>query len=173
MENVNKRNETPVMKCFYRVQFRLWTFPYPVGHDDQCRIPLILLGLTFSAIPFWLKHHSIWIILISHQILWWPDWTLDALYVDRSPAADPVDSKHSLPSRVGKSDGLGQGTLPGTFDYWHVFCSLASPLLKKNLKKNESQLAKQISTRKGGYTGLSELWQVGLCLVRHAGNSKH
>ena len=46
-----------------------------------------------------------------------------------------------LPSRVKQSDGLGQGTLPGTFDYWHVFWSIASPLLKK-YEKNESQSAR-------------------------------
>ena len=99
---------------------------------------------SFQLFPSEWELCSYWVILISLQSLQRPDCTLDVLYVDRSPAPDPVDSKLSLPSRVRQSDGLGQGTLPGTFDCWHVFWSIASPLLKKNIK-NKSQSV-QIST---------------------------
>ena len=39
----------------YKAQFRLWTVPYPVGQDDQCRIPLNFLGPVFSTFPFWMR----------------------------------------------------------------------------------------------------------------------
>ena len=123
------------------MQFRLWTVPYPVGHVTSAGYLSTSWVQSFQLFPSEWELCSYWVILISLQSLQRPDWTLDVLCVDRSPAPDPVDSKLFLPSRVKQSDGLGQGTLPGTFDYWHVFWSIASPLLKK-YEKNESQSAR-------------------------------
>ena len=80
-----------------------------------------------------------------------------------------------LPSRVKQSDGLGQGTLPGTFDCWRVFWSIASPLFEKIWKKwiTISQISTEASCLWKGDTVLPKLWQVVLCAVTHVGNSEH
>ena len=159
----------------YKAQFRLWTVPYPVGHMTSAEYLSTSWVQSFQLFPSEWELCSYWVILISLQSLQRPDCTSDVLYVDRSPAPDPVDSKLSLPSRVRQSDGLGQGTLPGTFDCWRVFWSIASPLLKKNMKKwiTISQISTEASCFWKGDTVLPKLWQVVLCAVTHGGNSEH
>ena len=162
MENVNKRNETPVMKCFTECSLGCGLFHILLVMMTSAEYLSTSWVQSFQLFPSEWELCSYWVILISLQSLQRPDCTLDVLYVDRSPAPDPVDSKLSLPSRVGKSDGLVQGTLPGTFEYWHVFWSLASPLLKKNMKKwitISPDIHIRIFTR--GILDLPKLWQSG------------